>query len=265
MVRLRTIRLCARAGAHIECSSRLRAENVTITNVILKTPDRNETGVGMTSCPEARGWEFRWFLKKAVSWDLFLGEASWDLKMGKASPVYGLRDAHAFVGSVSWDSDSGPRVQLGTWLKDDVGTVSIVKIVCLPLLVSKKLKVKKKVINVSYLNYRESYSVFPCIWTFYVFVLCMCIYYKASINDCLAEILAGIFEGKLNDFESIMFKVSKEKLRKHEDWFDGKKMKLEEIINNRNKLEILCLAKILGLLSSDIAHSINLANREKEN
>ena len=62
----------------------------------------------MTSCPEARGWEFWWFLKKAVSWDLSLGETSWDWKLGEAGPVCGLRDARAFVGSVSWDSDSGP-------------------------------------------------------------------------------------------------------------------------------------------------------------
>ena len=40
LVRLRTIRLSARAGAHIECSSCSRADDVTITNVIVKTPDR---------------------------------------------------------------------------------------------------------------------------------------------------------------------------------------------------------------------------------
>ena len=41
LVRLRTIRLSARAGTHIErrCS-RSRAEDVTITDVIIKTPDR---------------------------------------------------------------------------------------------------------------------------------------------------------------------------------------------------------------------------------
>ena len=36
--KLRTIQLSARAGAHIECSSRLCAEDVTITNVIIKPP-----------------------------------------------------------------------------------------------------------------------------------------------------------------------------------------------------------------------------------
>ena len=40
LFRLRTIRLSARAAAHIECSSGSRAEDVTITNVIIKTPDR---------------------------------------------------------------------------------------------------------------------------------------------------------------------------------------------------------------------------------
>ena len=82
------------------------------------------------------------FLKKAVSWDLTLDEASWDLKLGEASPVCGLRNARAFVGSVSWYPDSGPRVQLGSWLKGDVRTVSLVKIVSLSPRVE-KLKVKK--------------------------------------------------------------------------------------------------------------------------
>ena len=41
LVRLRTIRLSARACAHIECRcSRSDAGDVTITNVIIKTPDR---------------------------------------------------------------------------------------------------------------------------------------------------------------------------------------------------------------------------------
>ena len=41
LVRPRTIRLSARAGAHIECRfSRSSAEDVTITNVIIKPPDR---------------------------------------------------------------------------------------------------------------------------------------------------------------------------------------------------------------------------------
>ena len=65
--------------------------------------------------------------------DLTLDEASWDSKLGGVSPVCGLRDARAFVGWVSWNFNSGLRVQLRSWLKNDVETVSIVKIVCLSL------------------------------------------------------------------------------------------------------------------------------------
>ena len=45
LVRLRTIRLSARVEAHIErrCSCS-RGEDVTITDVIIKTADRNGTG-----------------------------------------------------------------------------------------------------------------------------------------------------------------------------------------------------------------------------
>ena len=45
------------------------------------------------SCPGMRGREFWLFLKKkAVSWDLSLGEASWDSNLDEASPVmvYGM-------------------------------------------------------------------------------------------------------------------------------------------------------------------------------
>ena len=45
LVRLRTVQLSARVGAHIEPrGSRSRRENVTITDVIIKTPDRKWTG-----------------------------------------------------------------------------------------------------------------------------------------------------------------------------------------------------------------------------
>ena len=40
LVRLRTIRLSARAGTHIECRcSRSHAADVTVTDVIIKPPD----------------------------------------------------------------------------------------------------------------------------------------------------------------------------------------------------------------------------------
>ncbi len=45
MVGLRTIRLSARAGANIEYNLRSRAEDVTITNDKIKTPDRKEDWV----------------------------------------------------------------------------------------------------------------------------------------------------------------------------------------------------------------------------
>ena len=108
------------------------------------------TGVWMTSCLEAMGWEFWWFLKKAVSWDLnlgegnpaksygmggaFVGSVSWDSNLGEASPVvgYGMR-----VCWVSWDLTLGEGKPAGGRLKDDVGAVSIVKNVCLTLFVSK--------------------------------------------------------------------------------------------------------------------------------
>ena len=98
----------------------------------------------MTSCPGARVWEFWWFLKKAVSWDLTLDKASWFLSLGKASPVGAYRMRRTFVGSD--------------------GMVSIVKIVCLSLSSCRKTKLKKS--NVSYLNYRESsvFRVFRCIF-----------------------------------------------------------------------------------------------------
>ena len=60
----------------------------------------------------------------------------------------------------------------------------------------------------------------------------------ASINDRPTEIPAGTVEEKWNAFKSIVYKVSKGILctavRKHEDWFDGNRMELEEVISNRN-------------------------------
>ena len=59
-----------------------------------------------------------------------------------------------------------------------------------------------------------------------------------SLNDRLAEISVGTVEERCNAFKLIVYKVSKEKLgtalRKHEDWFDGNSMELEELINNMN-------------------------------
>ena len=117
------VRLSARADTHIErrCS-RSRAEDVTITDVMIKTLDRKLDWGANDVMLGSDGLGFLVILKKAVSWDSNLGEACWDPKLGEASwhlkldeasPVCRLRDAGAFVGSVSWDFDSGPRVQLG--------------------------------------------------------------------------------------------------------------------------------------------------------
>ena len=95
----------------------------------------------MTSCPEAMGWEFGDFEK----------DVSWDSALGRASPDGGYGMHSAFVGADS--------------------TVSIVKIVCLSLLVS-KTKVKK-LINVSYLNNGES-SVFRISLHQYILHLSLC-------------------------------------------------------------------------------------------
>ena len=104
LVRLRTIRLSGRVGAYIECSSRSCAGDMTITNVIIKTPDRKwDWGVNdVISGSNELG--ILVIFEKAVNWDSDLGVAS-------RVVVYGMR--RAFVGSVSWESDSGLRVQLG--------------------------------------------------------------------------------------------------------------------------------------------------------
>ena len=105
LVRLRTIRLSARVGAHIErrCP-RSHGEDVTIIDVIIKTPDRKRNlGMWMTSYLEAMGWgSWGIFEKKAVSWDLNLDEASWFLSLDEARPVGSTR--WAARGGVRWNS-----------------------------------------------------------------------------------------------------------------------------------------------------------------
>ena len=60
--------------AHIEYSSRSRAEDMTITNVIIKTPDRKWNWVVNDVMPRSDGLRIWWFQKR-VSWDLTLGQA----------------------------------------------------------------------------------------------------------------------------------------------------------------------------------------------
>ena len=100
LVRLTTIRLSTRAGAQIECKcSHSCAEEVAIIKVIIKTPDRKWLG-----CEWRHAWK-RWaenfgnFLKKVLSWDLTLDEASRFLKWGVARPVWAYGMRCAFVGS----------------------------------------------------------------------------------------------------------------------------------------------------------------------
>ena len=132
LVRLWSVRLLVQVFTHGGCDNH-KCHNK-------KTQIGNRAWVWITSFPEAMGWEFWWILKKAVSWDL---------KLGVASPVCGLRDARAFVGSVSWDFDSGPRVQLGLteeWFRNSQHSKN-----CVSLSLCGKNKLKKW-INVSYLN-----------------------------------------------------------------------------------------------------------------
>ena len=114
LVRLRTFRLSARVGAHIErrCS-RSRGEDGTITDVIIKTPDRK--------CDW--GWEWRHARKR---WAGILGyfEKSSELR----SEPWRVQLFAMGCARVGWVSK----------LRADAGrTVSIAKIVCLSLLVSK--------------------------------------------------------------------------------------------------------------------------------
>ena len=107
LVGLWTIRLGA--GAHIEYSSRSRAEDMTITNVIIKTPDWKWTGVWMTSCPEARIW---WFQKRReLRFDSGQDQSSWGLR--DARLLGQLVDSGPDNPEVSWDLTLGWAVQLG--------------------------------------------------------------------------------------------------------------------------------------------------------
>ena len=82
------------------------------------------------------------------------------LRLGEASPVvvYGMH--HAFVGSVSWDFDSGPRVQLR--LTEERCRNSQHSKNCVSLSLCWKTKSPKKLINVSELSelsvFRDSYA-----------------------------------------------------------------------------------------------------------
>ena len=118
LVRLWTIRLSARAGAHIGYScSRSCAEDVTITNVIIKHPDRKfDWGVNDVM-PGSDGLRILVIYEKNSELRSDAGWGELIFEPGRSQSSCGLRDAPRVVGSD--------------------GTVSIVKIVSLSLLVSK--------------------------------------------------------------------------------------------------------------------------------
>ena len=102
LVRLRTIRLSARSGAHIEWSSRSPPEDVTITNVIIKTPNRKchwgvndvmpgSEGLGILVIFEKKQ------LVKICLWARLVEIRTWARPVQLWSTGY----AAAFVGSVS--------------------------------------------------------------------------------------------------------------------------------------------------------------------
>ena len=147
LVRLRTIRLSARAGAHIECRcSSSCAKDVTITNVIIKPPHRKwdwgvndvmpgSEGLGILVIFEKELVEIRLCARPVELWStgctarLF---GQW-VEIGLDSSAGELTDGRCRNSQHSNNSVSlSPRVE--------------------------NLKVKQ-VIKVSYLNYRES-SVF---------------------------------------------------------------------------------------------------------
>ena len=94
LVRFRTIRLSAQVGTHIECRcSRSRGEDVTITDVIIKTQGRKMwLGMWMTSYLEMMGWGFGVTFEKKQLVEI----QTW------ASPVGSTRCAAC--GGVSWNS-----------------------------------------------------------------------------------------------------------------------------------------------------------------
>ena len=134
LVRLRTIRLSARAGAHIEIRcSRSCVEDVTITDVIIKTPHENGTGM-----PGSDGLGI-------------LDEVSRDSDLDEASPVVVYRMRRTFAGSVSWDFELWEVSSAGKlteeWFRNSQHSKNCVSLS--PRV--EKLK-DKKVIKVSYLN-----------------------------------------------------------------------------------------------------------------
>ena len=124
----------------------------------------------MTSCPEARGWYFWWFLKKQLVevW-LWAGQSSWGLQdvrlLGQLVEIWlGVRPV--LLGATGCAARLlGQRVEIWLWagrVQQGVGCGrcrnSKHSKNCVSLSSYRKPKIVK-LINVSYLNYGES-SVF---------------------------------------------------------------------------------------------------------
>ena len=123
----------------------------------------------MTSCPEAMGWGFWLIFEKRNELRYEPRRSELIFGPGRGQSSWWLRDAPRVVGSD--------------------GAVSIVKIVCLSLSPRvENLKVKK-VIKVSYLNYRES-SVF---WVFRESCERSTYHYYGSVTYSFSHKLPQIF------------------------------------------------------------------------
>ena len=149
LIGLWTIRLSA--------GSRSCAEDMTITNVIIKIPDRKWLWGVDNVMLGSEGLRFLVIFEKAVCWDLNLGRAS--------SP--------------------------GELTVGDVGTVSIVKIVSLSPRVE-RLKVKKCLNNEN----RQSFG-FLCIYILHIIMLVLCyiaslLIWRKFIQKCASKILQEI-------------------------------------------------------------------------
>ena len=147
-------------GAHVECRcSRACGADVTIRDVTIKTPDRKWTGTWMTSCPEATRWGF-WDLKKAVSW------------------YSSLEEGRRFLVS--------PR---GDQLGSTESAARLLKKLCLSLLMSKNLKLKKVIksfVPEPISCFSDSY-VYEHLWTFSVSVW-ICIYLYSYLGRIFLDL-----------------------------------------------------------------------------
>ena len=130
LVRLRTIRLKARAGAHVECRcSRSRAEDVTITDII-KTPDRKWNWDVDDVMPGSEGLGILVIFEKSSYLRFDAGRSELRFEAGWGGSSWGLQDSPRVCG-VRWNGQHSKN--------------------CVSLSSCRKTKLKKS-INVSYLN-----------------------------------------------------------------------------------------------------------------